>query len=198
MLHGRSLLPLLCKRRKLRFVTAHSTHVFCVVCCNFRPFPLLRQAQHITENCRTAAIFIKSARFARAFYSPPQQSRAASAQTPQRLRSKSPQKPGSAGLLLRCPRRGGAASSAVRARGGYRKKFPWELFSYLRGTASPLEISSRSGSARYGRWRRPVRARCAPHRRCGSYPTDCPADGGCPMRSSRSSPGRLPESASCR
>ena len=30
-------------------------------------------------------------------------------------------------------------SSAVRTRGGYPEKFPWELFRYLRGTASPLE-----------------------------------------------------------
>ena len=30
-------------------------------------------------------------------------------------------------------------SFAVQTRGGYRKKFPWELFRYLRGTESPLE-----------------------------------------------------------
>lgn len=63
----------------------------------------------------------------------------AAAQMPQRLHPKSPQKPGFAGLLLRCPRRGGAASSTVRTRGGYSKSFPQELLGYLRGTASPLE-----------------------------------------------------------
>ncbi len=93
------------------------------------------------------------------------------------------------------------ASFAVRTRGGYPKKFPWELFRYLRGTASPLEarqLSCRSGSARYDRWHRPQAATGAPRRQCGSCPTGRPADDGCPMRSSRSSPVRLPESASYR
>ena len=39
-----------------------------------------------------------------------------------------PSKPGSAGLRSHCPRRCGAASSAVRARVGYRKKFLRNFF----------------------------------------------------------------------
>ena len=97
---------------------------------------------------------------------------------------------------------GGAASFAVRTRGGYPNKFPWELVRYIGGTASPLyerqRFSCRSGSARCGRSRHPRAATDAPRRRCGSCPTGRPADDGCPKRSSRSSPERLPESASCR
>ena len=111
-------------------------------------------------------------------------------------------KSSSAGLCYHCLRRGGAASSAVRTRGGYPNKFPWELVRYIGGTASPLyerqRFSCRSGSARCGRSRHPRAATDAPRRRCGSCPTGRPADDGCPMRSSRSSPERLPESASCR
>ena len=92
--------------------------------------------------------------------------------------------------------------SLCEREGGYPNKFPWELVRYIGGTASPLyerqRFSCRSGSARYDRWHRPRAATDAPRRRCGSCPTGRPADDGCPMRSSRSSPERLPESASCR
>ena len=83
---------------------------------------------------------------------------------------------------------------------GVSPKVSTELLAYIGETESLLytAISCRSGSARYDRWHRPQAATGAPRRRCGSCPTDCPADDGCPMRSSRSNPVRLPESASCR
>ena len=84
---------------------------------------------------------------------------------------------------------------------GVSKKVSTELFSYIGGTASPLysgNLSCQKDNARYGRSRRPRAATDAPRRRCGSCPTGRPADDGCPMRSSRSNPERLPESASCR
>ena len=80
------------------------------------------------------------------------------------------------------------ASFAVRTRGGYPNKFPWELVRYIGGTASPLysgTVSYQRGSARYDRWHRPRAATDAPRRRCGSCPTGRPADDGCPMRSSK-------------
>ena len=43
------------------------------------------------------------------------------------------------------------ASFAVRTRGGYPKKFPWELFRYLRGTASHLEQGLSAAEVRRGR-----------------------------------------------
>lgn len=83
---------------------------------------------------------------------------------------------------------------------GVSPKVSTELLAYIGETESLLytAISCRSGSARYDRWHRPQAATGAPRRRCGSCPTDRPADDGCPMRSSRSNPVRLPESASCR
>ena len=84
---------------------------------------------------------------------------------------------------------------------GVSPKVSTELLAYIGGIESPLysgNVSCQRGSARYDRWHRPQAATGAPRRRCGSCPTDCPADDGCPMRSSRSSPVRLPESASYR
>ena len=84
---------------------------------------------------------------------------------------------------------------------GVSPKVSTELLAYIGGIESPLysgNVSCQRGSARYDRWHRPQAATGAPRRRCGSCPTDCPADDGCPKRSSRSSPVRLPESASCR
>lgn len=83
---------------------------------------------------------------------------------------------------------------------GIAKSF-YGTFGVYRGIESPLysgNVSCQRGSARYDRWHRPQAATGAPRRRCGSCPTDCPADDGCPKRSSRSSPVRLPESASYR
>ena len=84
---------------------------------------------------------------------------------------------------------------------GIAKSF-YGTFGVYRGDSVPpilwKRLVARAGSARYDRWHRPQAATGAPRRRCGSCPTDCPADDGCPMRSSRSSPVRLPESASCR
>lgn len=103
-------------------------------------------------------------------------------------------------IPLPAPRRRGRPCRAGAR--GVTKKVSSELFSYIGGTASPLyerqRFSCRSGSARCGRSRHPRAATDAPRRRCGSCPTGRPADDGCPMRSSRSSPERLPESASCR
>ncbi len=55
---------------------------------------------------------------------------------------------------------------------------------------SGLKINSRSGTSRCDRWRRQPASTDAPRRRCGSCPTDRPADGGYPRRSSRSNPVR--------